>query len=168
MPLGMKVRRPTATATFAVPPKCGRTRGGSGDLARHLIHPAFLYVVFQVALWGALERNPAFRGAVLSFWQRAVIHAIQFIGAWGVFYGTLLRDMQFQSRVVTVVLWLAAAGVATAWLWPHPEAVAASPFLRAILMAELAAGIVGWLIIMATWLRAKARHAAQHTEAGRG
>jgi hypothetical protein len=136
------------------------------DLTKHLVHPAFLYVVFQVALWCALERNPAFRGGDLSFWEHAAIHAAQFVGAWGVFYGTLLRDMRFRTRVVTAVLWLAAAGAATAWLWPAPESVAASPGLWALLIAELAAGIIGWMIIMASWLRAKARHAAERPEAG--
>jgi hypothetical protein len=131
------------------------------DLTRHLIHPAFLYVVFQVTLWCALERNPGFRGESLSFWDRSLIHALQFVGAWGVFYGTLLRDMRFQTRVVTVVLWLAAAGTAAAWLWPAPESADTGRAFWILLLIELGAGILGWVLIMSAWMRAKARHHAR-------
>jgi hypothetical protein len=128
------------------------------DLTRHLIHPAFLYVVFQVALWCGLERNPAFRGGALSFWERTAIHAAQFLGAWGVFYGTLLRDMAMKSRVPTIVLWIAAAGAAAVWVWPGAVEVSASAGLRGLLAVELAAGLLGWVVVMVTWRRAKARH----------
>jgi hypothetical protein len=138
------------------------------DLTRNLIHPAFLYVVFQVTLWCGIERNPGFRGAALSFWEHTWIHALQFLGAWGVFYGTLLRDMRFQTRTVTIVLWLAAAGAAAVWLWPGAGTPDATPALRAILYVELAAGLVGWLVTIAAWFRAKALHSARDGGAGHG
>jgi hypothetical protein len=138
------------------------------DLTRNLIHPAFLYVVFQVALWCGLDRNPAFRGGALSFWTRTGIHALQFLGAWGVFYGTLLRDMRLQTRAVTVVLWLAALGALAVWIWPGADSPGASGGLRAVLVAELAAGFAGWVVTIATWAAAKRRHAAAVPERGHG
>jgi hypothetical protein len=129
------------------------------DLTRHLVHPAFLYVVLLIALWCALGRNPAFSGGALSFWKRTAIHGVEFLAAWGVFYGTLLRDMRMRTRTVTVVLWIAAAGVAAAWAWPNAASLEAAPALWTILLIELAVGFAGWVITMATWLRAKSRHA---------
>ena len=46
------------------------------------------------------------------------------------------------------------------------ESVASSPALQALLSFELGVGLAGWAIIMASWVRAKARHARQ-SEAGR-
>lgn len=138
------------------------------DMTRNLVHPAFLYVVFQVALWCGLERNPGFRGAALSFWGHASIHAIQFLGAWGVFYGTLLRDMRLPTRTVTIVLWLSVAGVAAVWLWPAAGSPEATRALSTILFVELAAGLLGWIATMASWFSAKARHAAREQGAGHG
>jgi hypothetical protein len=137
------------------------------DLTRNLIHPAFLYVVLQVALWCALGRNPAFSGREPGFWAHTAIHGLQFLGAWGVFYGTLLRDMRLPTRTVTVVLWLAIAGTAAAWLWPDAGSLEASRGLWVLLVIELAAGFAGWVITLGTWFRAKARHAAR-AEGGRG
>jgi hypothetical protein len=134
------------------------------DLTRNLVHPAFVYAALQVAFWCALERNPAFRGAALSFLERSAIHAVQFLGAWAVFYGTLLRDMQLRTRVVTVLLWLAVIGIAAAWLWPAPDALATAPALRALLVVELAAAAAGWVVTMVTWVRAKARHVGASAE----
>jgi hypothetical protein len=136
------------------------------DLTRHLIHPAFLYVVLQVALWCGLERCPAFRGPGVSFWERTGIHVLQFLGAWGIFYGTLLRDMRIRSIVPTIVLWLAAAGALAVWVWPDPERPEAWLALRTLFAVELAAGFVGWFFVMVTWLRAKARH--EQSEPGGG
>jgi hypothetical protein len=131
------------------------------DLTRNLIHPAFLYVVLQVVLWCGLERHPAYQGFALSFWDRTAIHAIQFLGAWGVFYGTMLRDMRFQTRVVTIVLWLAAVGAAVVWLLPVPEVPSVAHAQHWILFVELVAGFVGWVITLVTWFRAKAHHSAR-------
>jgi hypothetical protein len=37
-----------------------------------------------------------------------------------------------------------------------------------MLVAELAVGVVGWAAIMVAWFRARARHRAEHPEAGHG
>src|SRR4029079_14855833 len=137
------------------------------DLHTHLVHPAFLYVVLQVALWCALDRNPAFHGGALSFWERTAIHGLEFLAAWGVFYGTLLRDMRLPTRTVTVVLWLSALGVAAAWAWPDVGSLESSRGLWCVLVVELAAGFAGWVVTLVTWFRAKARHAGG-PESGRG
>ena len=138
------------------------------DLTKHLVHPAFLYVVFQVTLWCGIQRNPAFRGREPGFWIATLIHALQFVGAWGVFYGTLLRDMRFQTRVVTIVLWIAAAGAAAAWLWPEPESIDTSPWFWGLLIVQLAAGLAGWAIVMIAWLRARSQHAVGESETRHG
>jgi hypothetical protein len=147
------------------------------DLTRHLIHPAFLYVVLQVVFWGGIERNPAFRGEALSFWERSGIHILQFVGAWGVFYGTLLRDMRVRTRAQTIVVWIAAVSTAGVWAWPGAVEIANAPALWAVLAVNLVAGFVGWVVVMVTWRRAKSRHEVQSgneaapppgPEAGRG
>jgi hypothetical protein len=76
--------------------------------------------------------------------------------------------MGLRTRVPTVVLWIAVASAAAAWLWPAPEALASSGGLRGLLYADLAAGFAGWAIVMRTWLGAKARHMPPRPEGDRG
>jgi hypothetical protein len=130
------------------------------DLTRHLVHPAFLYVVLQIALWCGLERHPSYQTQNLSFWEGSLIHLLQFLGAWGVFYGTLLRDMRMKTRVPTILLWIAAAGAAAAWLWPQDGTPRPIAGLHLVLAAQLVAAVAGWAVVMVTWRRAKARHEA--------
>jgi hypothetical protein len=128
------------------------------DLTKHLIHPAFVYVVLQVAFWCALERNAAFGWNRLPFLGHTLIHAAQFVGAWGVFYGTLLRDMRFEFRVVTVVVWATALLTAAAWLWPDAGSASAEPGLWTLLVADLTIGLAGWVLTMRSWGRARRSH----------
>jgi hypothetical protein len=135
------------------------------DLTRHLVHPAFFYVVCQVAMWCALEASPEFRSPALSFLERTAIHGLQFLGAWAVFYGTLLRDMRRPTRIPTLMLWFAALGAVLPWIGPFLADAGNPGLLWALLGTQLAAGVAGWVAIMIVWRRAKAAFAKEHPDA---
>lgn len=131
------------------------------DFTKHLVHPAGVYVVLQIALWLALEDNAAFRSPGFGFWPESAVHLVQFFGAWAVLYGTLLRDMGYRTRAATFMVWFSALGVAVAWLWPDRRDPSAVAPLRAVLGADLAVAVFGFVVTMRTWRRAKAEHEAE-------
>ncbi|HYC77633.1 MAG TPA: hypothetical protein VEI02_08405 [Planctomycetota bacterium] len=135
------------------------------DFTKHLVHPAALYALAQVVLWIGLEENAAFRAPGFGFWAEAGVHVLQFLGAWAVLYGTLLRDMGFATRVPTLLWWFAAVGAAGAWLWPDRTAPEAATGLRAWLAAQLVAAVAGWVGVYRTWFRARRAHEAAAAEA---
>ncbi len=134
------------------------------DLAKNLIHPAFVYATCQVAMWCAFERNGAFAWPHPGFWWRTGIHAIQFLGAWAVFYGTLLRDMLVETVTPTVIAWIAVVGTVIAWTWPSPRSELACVAYWVILGVQLATALTGWGIAAAQWFRSKRRYLAEHPE----
>lgn len=130
------------------------------DFAKHLVHPAAVYVAAQVALWVGLEGNAAFRGPRFGFWEESLVHGLQFLGAWAVLYGTLLRDMRERTVVPTLLAWFAFVGAVVVYAWPGRTEPAAADALRALLGLQLVAGVVGWAVVLRTWRRAKRAHEA--------
>ncbi len=128
------------------------------------IHHQHQYRGCQVAIWCAVERNPAFNAPKIGFWIRTGIHSIQFLGAWAVFYGTLLRDMLVATYTPTVVAWIALIGATAAWAWPEPRSETAGTAFWWIVSAQLLTGLAGWLPAMRRWRPLKARYLAEHPE----
>lgn len=124
------------------------------DMARHQLHPTFLFVAAQVAGATRLLAHPAY--AAPGGWAReAALFLAGFLGAWGVLYSTLLRVAGLRSLAVTIVV-PAALLVAIA-LWtvaPGPESLGDAGLLGA--EALLAApGVVAWIATMRRWRAAR-------------
>src|SRR5262245_19114184 len=73
------------------------------DMARHQIHPTFLFVAAQVAAATRLLAHPAYAGDGAGL-REAALFLAGFLGAWGCFYSTLLRVAGLRSLTVTFVV----------------------------------------------------------------
>lgn len=80
------------------------------DMVLRKIHVVALYVLLQIVLISLFQTHPAYEA--WSMW----IYGGQFLGAWTVFYGTLLRDMGFRCWSGMILIALAGASVTIASL----------------------------------------------------
>jgi hypothetical protein len=131
------------------------------DMAKHQIHPTFLYVVAQVAGASRLLSHPAFedRGGSL---REVALFLAGFLGAWGCFYSTLLRVAGLRSLTVTIVVPAAVLAAAAIWfVLPAPEAMSRKTlaFAEAALVVP---GAAGWALTMRRW-RAARREAQEQS-----
>jgi hypothetical protein len=125
------------------------------DMVLHLAHPGFLYVVFQIIILTRFSAHPVVREYDL------LIYAGQFLGAWTVFYTTLLRDMGMQSRAGTVLALLAMMGaIASHFFVPNPY-FASDELVGAFLLVQLVPAVLLWTWTMIYWRREKARHLSE-------
>ena len=93
------------------------------DMVLNLVHPAFLYVLLQLLLLDHLSDTSALREFHPVHPVSLLIHLLQFLGAWAVFYTVLLRDMGHVSPEGTILLLAALAAVVLQWiLFPDPRA----------------------------------------------
>ena len=91
------------------------------DMTLNLLHPTFLYVLFQLLILDHLWEAAPLQGRSPLEWQSLIIYGLQFLGAWTVLYTTLLRDMGFSSAWGTILLLVALAGVIAQYiLIPEP------------------------------------------------
>jgi cadmium resistance protein CadD (predicted permease) len=125
------------------------------DMVLHLAHPGFLYVVFQVIILTRFSAHPVVRQYDLF------IYVGQLLGAWTVFYTTLLRDMGLKSRAGTFLALLAMVGaVASHFLVTNPYH-ASDKFIVGFLLVQLIPAALLWIWTMIYWRREKARHMAE-------
>jgi hypothetical protein len=124
------------------------------DMARHQLHPTFLYVAAHVAAATRLLAHPAY--AEDGAWAReAALFLGGFVGAWGCFYSTLLRVAGLRSVTVTILVPLAVAVALAVWfVLPAPEATSRETLLAAEL-ALVVPGVAGWLLTLRRWRRAR-------------
>ncbi len=122
------------------------------DMVLHLVHPVALFVVLQVVFASRFAGHEGVQG-----WSFPV-YVLQFLGAWTVFYSTLLRDMGFVSRVGAVLcLWAAfVLGVSYVVAW-DPYALSAFG-ARGLFAAMLLPLLPVWAYTLLRWRRLKARH----------
>jgi hypothetical protein len=132
------------------------------DMARHQIHPTFLYVAAQVAGATRLLDHPAYLLAGGTLREIALFVA-GLLGAWACFYSTLLRVAGMRSLAVTILVPLAVLAALAIWFaFPPVDAMSRG----ALLAAELSLagpGVVGWALTMRRW-RAARREAAATEE----
>ena len=79
------------------------------DMARHLIHPTFVYVAVFVAAGTRLSMHALYSETGVGGVREGALFLAGFLGAWACFYSTLLRDSGLRSVAVTVLVPLAAA-----------------------------------------------------------
>jgi hypothetical protein len=127
------------------------------DLVKHLVHPAALYVVLELLVAGHLGENPALSSARHGSHLWALLFAGQFLGAWAVFYSTLLRDAGIRSYTALALTGMAAFGLA-AQLVAFPDPAAMSPgWIRLVLAWHLVPAVALWVVTMVRWTRLKRR-----------
>jgi hypothetical protein len=128
------------------------------DMARHQIHPTFLYVAAQVAGATRLLGHPAYHLDGGTFREIAVFVA-GFLGAWACFYSTLLRVAGLKSLAVTFLVPLAVLAALAIWfVFPSADSMSQGTLLAAEL-ALAGPGVAGWVLTMLRW-RAARREAA--------
>ena len=125
------------------------------DLALNLVHPALFYVVFQLVILDHFGRSPALAGKGPFEPSSLGLYTMQFLGAWTVFYTTLLRDMGYRSPWGTILLLSAFASViAQYFVIPSPSGASASA-AWALLGIQMALAGAGWSLTMLRWTRLK-------------
>lgn len=122
------------------------------DLVQHLVHPVALYVILEIVIWSRYADHPAVDGWGL------VVFGGQFLGAWAVFYGTLLRDMDFRSYAPLALVVVALGGCVAMAFLPHP-ANTTEATVRLFLGAQLVPALMAWAITFRRWRMLKAQHA---------
>ena len=125
------------------------------DLALNLVHPALFYVVFQLVILDHLGRSPALAGKGPLEPASLTLYTMQFLGAWAVFYTTLLRDMGYRSPWGTILLISGLASViAQYFVIPNPAGATAAAAWT-LLGIQMGLAGVGWTLTMVRWLRLK-------------
>jgi hypothetical protein len=128
------------------------------DMARHQIHPTFLFVAAQVAGATRLLDHPVYLldGGVL---REIGVFVAGFLGAWACFYSTLLRVAGLKSLAVTFLVPLAVLAALAIWfVFPPTDTMSRGTLLFAEL-SLVAPGVAGWILTMLRW-RAARREAA--------
>ncbi len=120
------------------------------DMARHQIHPTFLYVAAEVAGATRLLGHPAYAddGGGL---REVLLFLGGFLGAWGCFYSTLLRVAGLRSLAVTVIVPAAVVAALVFWfVLPAPDAMSRGTLLAAEASLVLP-GVIAWAMTMRRW-----------------
>jgi|GEM_PF-5029033 thioredoxin 1 len=119
------------------------------DMVGNLLHPTAIYVLLQLVIWDHLSTASLFREHGPLSPMMLAIYAAQFLGAWAVFYTTLLRDMGKPSRGGTVLLLAAVATVLAQVLLPPAEEL---PQWALLGMGGLQF-LLAVIVFLLTWLR---------------
>ena len=127
------------------------------DQVLHLFHPATLYVCLQIAVSCHLWSSPLLSGArgygVLYYGM----FLAQYLGAWAVFYSTLLRDVGLRSYVALGLVGSAVLGLgAQLWWFPNPRTLE-SAWITAFLAWHVVPALLGWTWTLLRWRRTKRR-----------
>ena len=159
---------PHVTPTPDRPAGAYRTKGGFAireyerrvwDMARHVIHPTFLYVIAVVAgstrlLQHGIADTPG------TGWQvELALFLAGFLGAWGCFYSTLMRDAGLASSAARLLIPLAVLGALAVWtVFPAPAAMDERTFWIAA-ACVVGPGPLGWAEAMLRWRSHRRQHA---------
>jgi len=145
-----------ATQTEPEEPTLAEKNSAVWDMVLNLVHPAFLYVLAQLIILSHFSDAPALRDRHPTDPLMLLIHVLQFMGAWAVFYTALLRDMGLKSPEGTLLLLTAFASVGLQWIFfPEPATSSVSGVWIFLGIQGLLAGVL-WTVIFRRWRRLKA------------
>jgi len=131
------------------------------DMVLNLVHPAFLYVLFELLIQSRLHEAPLLVDLGPLSLPALAIYLLQFLGAWAIFYTTLLRDMGERSPEGTWLLLTGFLGAALVYpLFPTPRSAASFAVGAYIGVQLLLAGTV-WILVMRRWGRARSAPPAE-------
>jgi hypothetical protein len=124
------------------------------DMAKHQIHPTFVFVAAQVAGATRILDHAAFQGAGGWAFETGLFVG-GFLGAWACFYSTLLRVSGMRSATVTVLAPTAVLAALAVWFaFPAPAEMSRAQVLVAALLL-VAPGVIGWPLTMRRWNAAR-------------
>ncbi len=126
------------------------------DMVLRKVHVVALYVFLQIVLVSFFQTHPAYRG-----W-RIWVYTGQFLGAWCVFYGTLLRDMGFRANGGMVLMGLTVlALVPAAFMDPRSW----DDFrVQVFLLCQIIPSVFLWGVTLVRWRILKTRYLAAQKE----
>lgn len=133
------------------------------DMARHLIHPAAIYVAACVAGGVRLLGHPVFDEGGSAAALELAMFACVFLGGWACFLSTLLRDAGLASATVTILAPLAVAAAVALWtVFPPPAAAGRPPMdgtlLAAALFLQFAPALPAFAVTWTRWRRLRKEH----------
>lgn len=136
------------------------------DMAKNVVHVPAIYAVAQVVGLTRLLPHPWFQQPGAGLWREIAVFVCGFLGAWAVFYSTLLRDAGLRSWTVTFLVPAAVLVAIALWAFfpPVDEMSATTALVGAALLAG--PGPVGWVVTMRRW-RIERRRAADLLEGAR-
>ena len=136
------------------------------DMAKSVVHVPAIYAVAQVVGLTKLIAHPIFQQQGVGGVREAAAFLCSFLGAWAVFYSTLLRDAGLRSAAASVTVPLAVLAAIAVWaVFPATgEMTADQAWLATALL--VAPGPVAWLVTMRRW-RIEKRRAAPLLEGTR-
>jgi len=130
------------------------------DMARHVLHPTFLYVLAVVVGGTRLVQHPIVDERGTGTLVEAGLFVAAFLGAWACFYSTLLRDAGLRSLAVTLLVPLAFAVTAALFVaFPAPPEMSRGEFALAAALL-VGPGPVGWVLTLVRWRRHRREQAA--------
>ena len=130
------------------------------DMAKHVLHATFLYVLAVVVGGTRLLFHPLADEPGTGAFVEAAIFAAGFLGAWACFYSTLLRDAGLRSLAITLLVPLAwAAAAALFFVFPESAAMTRGEFALAAALL-VGPGPIGWVATMVRWRRHRREHAS--------
>jgi uncharacterized membrane protein HdeD (DUF308 family) len=129
------------------------------DLTIHLVHPTLFYVLFQLLIRDHASSHSTLR-SISHFHPIALgLDLGLFLGAWAVFYTTLLRDMGFFAPSGTVLLWTSFLSCVIQYVALSPMESESSTTLMIFLGVQFLIAGIGWTETMLRWAREKRLHA---------
>lgn len=136
------------------------------DLVHNLVHPAAIYVLLQLFILDRLSRTPLLHPFGPLHPVSLAIYCAQFLGAWTVFYTTLLRDMGYGSVFGTLLLlWALLGAILCPWILANAEN-AAEGRTAAFLGAQLLPAVISWPWQWQTWRKRKSEYERKAAEPG--
>jgi hypothetical protein len=127
------------------------------DLVLNLVHPAAIYVCIQIAVSCHLWQSPLLSDARSYGFLYYGLFLAQYLGAWGAFYSTLLRDAGIRSYAAVALVGSAGLGLAVQlWRFPEPRLLTQG-WLTAFLLWQVVPALIGWAWTFVRWRRAKRR-----------
>ena len=136
------------------------------DMAKSVVHVPAMYAVAQVVGLTKLVAHPVFQQPTVGGMREAAVFLCSFLGAWAVFYSTLLRDAGLRSLTATLLVPLSVLASLAVWsALPEVGEMSRAELWTAV--AILAGpGPIGWVITMRRW-RIEKRRAAPYLEGTR-
>ncbi|MCB9832388.1 MAG: hypothetical protein H6807_07930 [Planctomycetes bacterium] len=125
------------------------------DMVLYKVNPVAIFVILQICLFTRFTGHPGLRGG-LGF----LVFGTQFLGAWSVLQGTLLREMGYVSLTPLLMACWTLVGLVTSFLIGDPLALE-SATLRLGTAIYLLPMLVVWALTLVRWRRLKRHHAAE-------
>ncbi|MFT7616473.1 MAG: hypothetical protein ACI97A_000095 [Planctomycetota bacterium] len=126
------------------------------DMVFRKVHVVALYVFLQIVLVSFFQTHAAYRS--WSGW----VFVGQFLGAWTVFYGTLLREMGFRSRSGAILIVIGAISIIPAAVG-EPMGWSDATVQR-ILLAQSLPGALLWGLTLFRWRILKRQYLAAQAQ----